>query len=396
MCAKSGAAKKKKIVFGAIAVVVAVALALGLGLGFGLKDSDDSRTSTGNSNGEATSSRDATSSSSKETTLRPTTTHEPASTAHYPTTSHSPSHQIPQCRPGYRVVDNDHGVYSCAQGEYPSTPKDGIQTMDPNWRQPVCVAKPDVPVAVIQAAYDFTIKNFESGGAHDAIDRTGIFSKQTIYMKSYIFQDYHPRQQCNIRGYVNGKGTWVIDKRYPNIAHFSLRAGPMKMPYHTRRPINQNICKVGSVCCIPKPLSFTNKYFSWFKFGVDFQRVCSPLYLKSCKGYDNCANAQTNREKSACNCMECNKPRCGEWTGAGVDCWDILPGGGGLFGKYDMIESFAWAMQKRFEHTKECSQPYDRDDMVQKCNNTYHGACMIDYVPGLKTDYSIMNYGGHI
>ena len=269
---------------------------------------------------------------------------------------------------------------------------------DPGFNPPDCLAKSDVPRKVVEAVYEYIVETEYKGYIHDDMDRSGIFQKQTIFFKSIRFD-----QNCDRRGYVNANGKWVEDPKYPSVSVIAARAGPGRFT-HTRVPVDPSICPIGSKCCMPKKVDHNNYTMSWFSFASSFQRMCSPMYKQTCdaNGLTNCASVSSNdiRGKTSCNCLECdyNSRPCGAWAGAGVDCWDIIPGGA-HYGKadYDMFKAFHWAAQKHFnEHDGWCGQPYDNDDMLEVCENTHEGACMIDYIPELVPDYTLFTYGGGV
>ena len=105
----------------------------------------------------------------------------------------------------------------------------GCQFMDHSWDYQ-CIAKPEVPPVVIRAAIKHLFDKLKrTGGKHDTYDRTGIFQKGTIYLKSYVLADYTLRKlpngktesACTARGYVNAEGVWVDDPKYDKVKMFT-------------------------------------------------------------------------------------------------------------------------------------------------------------------------------
>eukprot|EP01135_Chromosphaera_perkinsii_P003368 Nk52_evm14s241 gene=Nk52_evmTU14s241 len=447
-------ARRWKIAGVVAAVVVVVGLALGLGLYYGLKDDGSSGSGAITQTTSTTSvpSSSFSSSSQVPTTASSTTvsTATPTSSTSTPTASTSSSSfsstasstatvtatssatatstsvpyrtigPVPQCGPNAVVKQYENFTFYCDEAGYQRGANSGTQ--DYTFSGSRCMAKADVPDAVVAAALKYVYPitpNLGDGNPcrwHDLCERNGEWVKADAHWKSAaLFQSYYEETlgNCEARGYVNSSGLWQPDDSYPSIAVMGTKTGPMVFPTVTEINVPDELCAVGETCCLPELLDQNSNDKTWLDFGIDLQKACAPKILQNCTGYSSCANVYGDQAESTCNCWECDNwttqmnTTCDylqEFSGAGGNCWELLPEANMYYNREDndLFFNLAYVWQQIYKATGVCVDSWDSSPKntdpgpkTQLCERKTKDSCKISFVPFMQSDYTDYDYLGH-
>eukprot|EP00126_Sphaerothecum_destruens_P003697 Sdes_comp17472_c0_seq2m6707 len=292
-------------------------------------------------------------------------------------------------------------------------PSEGTQVK--MWYDNRCSARPDADPQLVSAANIWFCT--WSGSCHDILERTGIAVHMDPYLKSSFAFTYKKRARngslieipCeSIRGYLSSSGEFVPDMKQPSLAWGGAKTGPSIWPGTTLVPAT-DFCQPGVPCCIAKYNSDGVTWFkaSWGGHAIALQRLCSPKYLLKCPdpvysvncgwGYVSRAMGITEETLRHCNCLQVRSQYDMTFSGNGVDCSDILPGGP-LADSTDLYWKVSWALNRNYQITGNCTTAYDadfNDNNIQLCTSTADSPCMIPYTPGIFSDWNGYFPGGH-
>eukprot|EP01135_Chromosphaera_perkinsii_P003779 Nk52_evm25s255 gene=Nk52_evmTU25s255 len=282
------------------------------------------------------------------------------------------------------------------------------------WAFPFCMASPDMDYRKVQKVSSWVCSkiltkypNEPHRNCHDTHERTGIFSLYDAHAKSALTFTYWANEMnmpCqDLRGYFTEDGEFEYDINGNQIAVKQLHTGPAIFPTQEVRPVPTEFCGPNEMCCLPRlrgPESQDHYYDSVARMSITLQRLCSPVYKLECdpsKGDIECQSGGYGANSAECNCLRVDHVGLLQYTGYGADCRRITPGGDLTFRDgMDLFQRIAFAAQDIYRKTGQCEFLWNpnESDLVLCQNNEAGDGCLVQYQPGIHTDWTDWFNGG--